>query len=196
MGLKKEPVIVQAILASTLVSAVVTALVGPLVFHFLKRRDERKRRTFEVRYAEYKHYLRAIESLASVSHADLERFMRESYNNCMEDIFAGSADQALLKMSRELGEMTSRATKSFQQATSELHGLRLVCSEELFGMVNDFIKIQEQLMSETTQSLGAVAANLGKDHTVVNESMRLKGYAAKALFEKIIVQMRRELQIQ
>jgi len=40
-----------------------TALLVPLLFYLLKRRDERKKRHFEVRYAEYRKYLQVLEEI-------------------------------------------------------------------------------------------------------------------------------------
>lgn len=75
----------EAIIQPAIVAAVVTAIVGPLIFFFLKRWDEKKRRNFEIRYAEYKHYLKALEQISSSSHADFERFMGQSYADCLKE---------------------------------------------------------------------------------------------------------------
>jgi hypothetical protein len=82
----------EVLLTSGLVSAAVTALVGPLVFHLLKQREERRRKTFDIRYAEYKHYLKALESLSSTSHADFEVFMKSSAQKCLTEILSGDSE--------------------------------------------------------------------------------------------------------
>jgi len=53
-----------ALITPAKVSTVITAILAPLMFYLLKRRDEQKKRQFEVRYAEYKKYLQVLEELS------------------------------------------------------------------------------------------------------------------------------------
>jgi H+/gluconate symporter-like permease len=56
---------INQILNPAIVSVLVTSIVAPFIFYFLKRRDEIKKRNFEVRYTEYKKYLNTLENISS-----------------------------------------------------------------------------------------------------------------------------------
>lgn len=186
----------ELILTSSLVSALVTAILGPAIFYILKTREDRKRRQFEIKFGEFKHYLKALEQISRFSGEEFEKYMSGPAQRCMESILTGREDsnQALANMNREMNEFVSRLTKSFQQAASELHGLRLICSPELFGMVNEFVRIQDQIMTESIALMGQIKFNESGSVVVPTDSdLRRKGEASKQMFELIIEQMRSEL---
>jgi len=54
----------QQLITPVVVSGIVTGILAPLLFHFLKRRDESQKRTFDVRYAEFNKYLSTLEEIA------------------------------------------------------------------------------------------------------------------------------------
>ena len=189
---------IEKLLTSAVVAAVVSAIVGPLIFFFLKRWDEKNRRTFDIRYDEYKHYLKALEQISSAGHADFERFMSETYAQCLNDILTseGESDQPLIELNRKVNELTSNVRKSFTQATQELNGLRLVCSSKLLEMVNKFIAIQRELINESSSMMGRLnQIDINNPESIVSGDMKIKGEHATTLFEEIVVQMRKELGI-
>lgn len=79
---------IETLLTSAVVAAVVTAITGTLIFFFLKRWEDKKRRTFDIRYNEYKHYLKALEHISSTIPEDFERFMNEPYAQCLNEFIA------------------------------------------------------------------------------------------------------------
>lgn len=188
----------ELILASSLVSAVVSAIVGPSIFYFLKTREERKRRQFETKFSEFKHYLKALEQISRFAGEEFEKYMRDPAQKCMQSVLMATseaeANLALVAMNQEMNEFVSRLTKSFQQASSELHGLRLVCSHTLFELVNEYVKIQDQLLQEAIALMGQIKFNeSGSVDVPVDAGLRRKGEASKQMFERIVKQMRSEL---
>jgi len=189
---------IEKLLTSAVVAAVVSAIVGPLIFLFLKRWDEKNRRTFDIRYAEYNHYLRAIEQISSAGNAEFERFMSETYAQCLKEILSteGDSNQPLIELNRKVNDLTSNVRKSFTQATQELNGLRLVCSSALLEMVNEFIDIQRHLIDESVSMMGRLQKlDINNPESIISGEMKAKGEQATVLFEKIVVQMRKELGI-
>lgn len=186
----------ELVLTSSLVSALVTAILGPAIFYILKTKEDRKRRQFEIKFGEFKHYLRALEQISRFSGEELEKYMSGPAQKCMESILTGREDsnQALVNMNREMNEFVLRLTKSFQQSSSELHGLRLICSSELFGMVNDFVGIQDQIMTESIALMGQIKLDESGSVVVpIDSDLRRKGEASKQMFARIVEQMRSEL---
>jgi hypothetical protein len=189
---------IEKLLTPAIVAAIVSAIVGPLVFFFLKRWDDKNRRTFDIRFNEYKHYLKALEQISSSTHVEFERFLSETYAEHFAKILSteGDATQILIELNMKLNELTSGIRKAFEQATQELNGLRLVCSATLLEMVNEFISIQRQLLDESVSLMGRVKEiSLHNPSSILSGEMKLKGEQASSLFEKIVVQMRSELKI-
>lgn len=189
---------VQEILQPAVVAAIVSAIVGPLIFFLLKQWDDKKRRNFEIRYAEYKHYLKALEQIASSSHADFERFMSETYASCMNEILTteGQSSAPLVRLNQEMNNLTASVRKSFTQATQELQGLRLVCSEKLLHKVNEYVSIQRELIDSSCSVMGKLnQININDPGASISGEMKEKAERTQILFEDIVQKMRKELGI-
>ncbi|WP_287817741.1 hypothetical protein [Idiomarina sp.] len=188
----------EAILQPAVVAAIVSAIVGPLIFFLLKRWDDKKRRNFEIRYEEYKHYLKALEQIASSSHTDFERLMSETYTSCINEILTteGQSSNPLVRLNQEVNNLTADVRKSFTQATEELHGLRLVCSKELLQKVNEYVNIQRELIDSSCYVMGNLdQMDINNPSASLSGEMKEKGERTRALFEEIVQQMRKELGI-
>ena len=188
----------EELLQPAIVAAVVSAIVGPLIFHILKHRDEKRKRGFEIRYAEYKHYLKALEKIASANLTDFEGSMATTYADCLKEILAteGQSHGPLLRLNQELNELTSNIRKSFTQATQELHGLRLVCSSKLLKMVNEFVDLQRQLIDESCSVMSRLREmDVLNPQYAISGEMKAKGERTQQLFDAIVLQMRKELGI-
>lgn len=188
----------EEILQPAVVAAVVTAVIGPLIFFQLKRWDDKKRRNFEIRYAEYKHYLKALEQIAESSHTDFEKFMGETYANCLKEILAtkGQSSEPLLRLNHEVNNLAASVRKSFTQATQELHGLRLVCSEKLLDKVNEYVRVQQEAIDAFCSVLGKLnQLDINNPGASLSGEMKEKGERSQALFDGIVRQMRKELGI-
>jgi hypothetical protein len=191
-----EAVTFEAILQSAVVAAIVSAIVGPLIFFLLKRWDDKKRRNFEIRYAEYKHYLKALEKIASSSQADFERFMSETYASCMNEILTteGQSSDPLVRLNEEVNSLTANVRTSFTQATQELHGLRLVCSEKLLHKVNEYVDIQREIIDSSCSVMGNLnQIDINNPSASISGEMKEKAERTQVLFEEIVQQMRKEL---
>ncbi len=188
----------ELILTSSVVSAIVSAIVGPAIFHYLKSRDEKERRQFETKFSEFKYYLNALEEISRFSGEEFSKYMRGPAQECMEKILTCESEVesnlAIAEMSREMNEFVLKLTNSFQKSTSELHGLRLISSSGLFEMVNEYVRIQEKIMNESISLMGKIQFNQPSEANPSEDSaLRLMGVASKKMFESIIIQMRIEL---
>jgi hypothetical protein len=106
------------------------------------------------------------------------------------------SNAALIKLNSGLQELTSNIRTSFTQAQNELHGLKLVCSQNLLDMINDFISLQNELINKSTEFMGKWAEYVGKEKSFFeNNSFKELGQRASALYENILRQMRKELKI-
>ena len=185
--------VLREFVAPALVGAAVTALLALVVFFLLKRRDERKKRHFELRYAEYKTCLQVLERIAAAARIDLKQSYTAIVASTLKDVLTGpeqSSDYGQ-RLDRELEELGSRLRESFASAAGGLHGLGLVCSGELQKMLDEFVELQRQLVEESISLLAD--ARISNPSASASEAMTEKAQRAQSLFERILEQMRVEL---
>ena len=186
------------ILNPAIISVIVTSIVAPFIFYFLKRRDEIKKRNFEVRYAEYKKYLNTLENISSLSRISFEKDFMEIAKDCFSNIISNpqESNAALIKLNTAMEELTSKLRTSFTQAQNELHGLKLVCSQKLLFMINEFVSLQNELVNKSTEFMRSWKKYIGKEQSFFeNSNFKLLGQKANSLQEDILKQMRMELKI-
>lgn len=189
----------ETLITPAVVSVIVTAIIGPLVFYFLKRRDEKARRNFEVRFVEYKKYLSTLEEIAQASRGDFERDYMKTVTEVMNEIISnpGDSEASLMRLNTELESFASKIRESFTKATSELHGLRLVCSTKLLSLIDEFIQLQRDLMDLSISIMSkANSIDLSDPESMVSGEMKFKAGKYESLLDQIIKQMRKELGIQ
>ncbi|MBZ5640799.1 MAG: hypothetical protein LAO51_18840 [Acidobacteriia bacterium] len=181
----------EGFLTPAMVSLAVSSIVSPVLFYFLKVREERRKERFDHKYAEYKAFLKALDDMAATARIDFESFMRDTMGRHFSDILRGGGDLEALNV--DVREFTLRTASAFSKAKSELHGLTLVCSEKLLSLVRDFTALQERLMSRTTALLGDLK-QFNTDSPVAAEMKEL-GERAESLKDEIVRAMRTELRI-
>ena len=188
----------DSFLTPAIVSTIITGILAPFIFHFLKRRDEEKRRNFDVRYAEYKHYLKTLDEITAAVRIDSEKFYVETIANSFRSILSGEedSDAVLIKMNDSLLSMTSNFQKTFSRAEGELHGLKLVCSDELLEMIDEYVELQRDLLSATTRMMENWRdIDMNNPTASLTGEMKDKAERAQVLYKAILKQMRKELKI-
>ncbi len=185
-------------LTPVIVSAIITSIIAPLAFYVLKRYDEKRKQNFDVRYAEYKHYLKTLDEITSAVRMDSEKYFSETVSETFRVIISNpeQSNDALLRLHDSLGEMQSNIQKTFTKAEGELHGLKLVCSDKLLTMVNDYVALQRDLMNATTKMMGNwKSIDINNPSSFITGELNEKAQQAQVLYNKILLQMRNELKI-
>jgi hypothetical protein len=187
-----------SIVTPAIVSTFVTAILVPSLFFFLKRKDERVKRNFDVRYLEYKKYLATLEDVTRATRGDFEKDYLNSVSDVMNEILTNPANsnEALLKLHKSLDEYGKKIRDSFTKAVNELHGLKLVCSDALLSLVNQWVQLQRELLDESIQIMErAKTINLRNPESIIMGEMKGKAKKAEIVFGSILKQMRKELDI-
>jgi hypothetical protein len=183
------------LIAPALVSAAVTAVLAPLLFFLLKKRDERKRRQFDLRYAEYKKCLQVLEEIAVVARVDLKQACTGIVESALKDVLADpdpSRDYSV-RVEQRLAALGTQLRESFARVTSGLHGSGLICSDELQRLISEFVNLQRELVEE---SISVIAdASISNPSPSVTGALNERAKRADALFGLILEQMRSELDV-
>lgn len=189
---------IPKLLTPVVVSTVVTTVLAPLLFFWLKRRDEKRKRKFEVRYAEYKHYLHTLDEIASASRVETERFFSETITTTVKTFWADpeNSNEALVNMNEALLSISSRLGETITRAEGELHGLRLVCSDKLLELIDEYVQLQRDLLSATSDMMANwKQININNPAASVPGAVQQKGEETQQLYRDIVAQMRNELEI-
>jgi len=189
----------QNIVTPALISTLITALLAPSTFYFLKRRDEKRKRNFEVRFAEYKKYLQTMEEISEASRVDFEKIFSESISANFKNILENpeNSNDALLALNDSMNTLTGNLRESFTKATNELHGLRLVCSEKLLNLIDEFVQLQRELMDHSVSIMSNWQnIDIQNPEAFLSGEMKQKASRVQYLYDEIIKQMRKELRIE
>jgi hypothetical protein len=184
----------NTILTSAVVSAAVTSLLGPIVQSHLSRRQEKRKRDFEIKYQEYKRYVEALDRISAewtVRGMAMIREAQEHFNAVV--VGDGDPGEHLEALSRSLGAVTGDMFQSMAELKGDLVGLKLICSDELLHKVQAYISSHEALGRELTSQIGRIGAG----SLAASDSDRLleQGVRAESLKDEIVRQMRYELRI-
>lgn len=174
------------------------AFVSALMFYLLKRWDENKKRNFEVRYAEYKKYLQTLEEIAASSRSDSEKFLRNVFADFLRTPIKdeATANAALFRMEENMSSVMSKMRESFSKAHNELHGLKLVCTDKLLKLINEFVSLQKEILDQIVIILGNWRNfDINNPEASFSGEMKTKGKRSQQLYEEIVMQMRKELRI-
>src|SRR5262245_48654684 len=127
------------LIAPALAGAAVTAVLAGLLFFLLKKRDGRKSRQLELRYAEYKKCLQVLEEIAAVARVDFKQSYAQIATAALKDILGDdqSSDYGA-RVEKGLADLAGRLRESFARATGDLHGMGLVCPDPLLARINEF----------------------------------------------------------
>ena len=186
------------ILTPAIISTFITAIFAPLIFNFLKRRDEINKRNFEVRYSEYKKYLNTLEEISNKMNTNFEKEYIKVVSEVFNSIISNpeKSNEALRRLNNELQKLTNNLRTIFSKATSELYGLKLVCSDKLFNMIEEFISTQKQIMKKSINFMGKINLDKPSDFSFIeNNDIKKLGSHSEKLFQDIVLQMRKELGI-
>ena len=171
---------------------------APIIFYLLKRRDDIKKRNFDIRYTEYKHYLKTLDEITATTRIDFEKDFIATANKCFKEIIEKpeNSQNALIELNEKMSVLNSNIRESFTKATNELHGLRLVCSEKLLNLIDEFVGIQKELIDLSMSVMSSFKSiDLDNPTAHIPKDMKEKGEKAQGLYNTIIRQMRLELGI-
>ncbi len=180
------------VLTSTVFSAVVSG--GAAIWQTRSRHHhEVRQRHFELLYQEYKTYLEKMESMnAAAQNFFTSRFLPKS-KEIMNRIMTNDPDDTsdLEELNGLMQQMLAEIMSSFANAKSQMQGLRIVCSEPLLALVDNFVGQQEEVMKCLPPFFEALKQ--GGDISCHNVALQELGRQSMNTLEQIVVRMRAEL---
>jgi len=181
----------------------VSAGVFPFLLHKYKVKRERQEKLFETRKIEYQAYFKVLENAARLAGQDYAEFMNKTLPEANRRLYVEeSSPESILNFQKVLNDFTIGIQEGFQKATSELTGLRIVCSRSLFAKLEKFEVLYQELLTMQPEMLSQLKERLTPEsfvsgnfdfETEIKVRMVKKGEELKSVRDQIIQDMRSEL---
>lgn len=175
----------------------------PFLLHKYKVKREREEKLFDTRKEEYQGYFKKMEEAARLAGQDYDKYLTETLPNASRQLYeAHSSPEALVEYQQTLNAFTKDINDGFMKATNELVSLRIVCSNQLALLLDDFegtyqamMSLQPQMLEEIQLSLTPESFITGKFNFETPSKIRMNelGVSLVETRNLIIKTMRKEL---
>ena len=179
-------------------SVLVASVIVPLLLHWLRGRREQAARVFEVRREFYSQYFKKYEEAAAAVGNDYEEFsqvtLKQEFYKLLQ---AGNSPEAVVAFQSAVGEFPHKIQDAHRRATEETTVVKILGSTELLKLTQEFEELNHEILKMSSKWLAELQETLSSPEMEgpVAKEMQRKGREAGELKEKIIAQMRSELNI-
>ncbi|KGA22313.1 hypothetical protein AO825_20030 [Pectobacterium brasiliense] len=126
----------------------------PFILHKYKMIREREEKLFDTRKTEYQSYFKTMEAAAKLAGQDYDKFLSETLPAASLKLYqSNSSPESIVEYQRVMQNFTKGINEGFQKATNELVSLRIVCSDSLTELLDQFEGIYHKIMSLQPQML-------------------------------------------
>lgn len=175
----------------------------PFLMHKYKLTREREEKLFDTRKEEYQGYFKKMEEAARLAGKDYDHYLAHTLPRASRKLLeSNSSPEAVAEYQQTLHEFTKGLNEGYQKATNELVSLRIVCSDKLATLLDEFEGIYQEMMNLQPRMLQEIRESMTFDafqtgqfefETPSKEEMTKLGTKLVVVRNKIIATMRREL---
>ncbi|EOB3584800.1 hypothetical protein ACHELK_004447 [Vibrio vulnificus] len=180
------------------ISVLVSAVIVPFALHFLKAKRERADRILEIRTKVYSEYFKKFEEASHETGNEYEHFskvtLKEQFRKLLE---SGNSTEALIEFQESVNEFPSKIQSAHRKATQEVTTLQVLGSPKLFELTARFELLHQELLELSPLWIEEFKQGFTTDDfdSPIASQMKAKGEEIKDLKQKIIHQMRAELEL-
>ncbi|QJD79799.1 hypothetical protein [Spirosoma rhododendri] len=181
-----------------LITSIVSSVIA-LGLYFAKRRHDIKDKLFEKRHTSYKTFITKLDDMAKAARLDPTSLLKV-VGEKMADVLTAEDEAASMKaladMNSAIYAQLDKALTPLLVAKSEINALMLDCSDQMLTYVTEYRVLAQNTIDEVQSCLDVLkpenAAYMQAQFEKMNNQNRAKAY--DALTQKMILQMRKELQ--
>jgi hypothetical protein len=180
------------------ICVVLASVIVPLLLHHLKGERERKDKILEIRTKAYTEYFKKFEEAANGVGVDYEKFSKFTFKNAfLELLESDSSPEAIVQFQEVVGKFPHQIQDSHRKATEEITTLKVLGSSKLFELTNEFEQLNQEMLELSSEWIGELqsALTMPDFEAPIALTMKMKGKKVKELKDKIILQMRVELNL-
>lgn len=180
------------------ISVMIASVFVPILLHFLKAKRERNDRILDVRTKIYSEYFKKFEDAAKNVGNDYEEFsqvtLKQQFKKLIE---SDNSSEAIIEFQDAVSEFPMKIQTAHRKATQEVTTLKVLGSSELFELTDQFEKAHQDILVLSSEWLAELKQGFIMEafESPIAIEMKKKAVAITVLKEKIIKQMRTELNL-
>ena len=175
---------------------IIASVVVPFLLHHFKYKREREEMLFVARKDAYIEYFKKFEASASAVAQEYEVFSRETIPQAMLKLLeSNNSPEAIVDFQQVVGEFPQKIQRTFSRVSEEMTSLKVMCSEELYLLIEQFEDLNQKMMKQTSEWLGEMQQSMGTPDVEMPVAKEMTNYGeqVKAMKNEIIRKMRKEL---
>ncbi|KTA76717.1 hypothetical protein [Aeromonas salmonicida] len=142
----------------------------PFLLHKYKVKREREEKLFDTRKEEYQGYFKKMEEAARLAGQDYDKYLTKTLPNASRKLYEDqSSPEALVEYQQTLNAFTKDINDGFMKATNELVSLRIVCSNELAMLLDDFEGTYQAMMNLQPKMLEEIRVSLTHESFITGQ---------------------------
>lgn len=181
------------------ICVILASVIVPILIHILKGRREREDKILEIRTKAYTEYFKKYEEAAKGVGNDYEEFSNVTLKNEFKKLLeAENSPDAILEFQDAVGDIPQKIQSSHRKATEEITSLKIIGSSVLLSLINEFEILNQEILEKSSEWLGEMQQALVNPdfESPIAKEMQEQALRAKSLKEKVILQMRVELNLE
>jgi len=175
---------------------IIASVIVPFLLHHFKYKREREEMLFAARKDAYVEYFQKFEASAAAVAQEYEVFSRETMPQAMLKLLeSNNSPEVIVEYQQTVGEFPQKIQRTFSRVSEEMTSLKIMCSDELFQLIEQFEALNQQMMKQTSEWLSELQKSMGDPNIEMPaaKEMTANGEQIKEVKNKIIQKMREEI---
>jgi len=175
---------------------IIASVIVPFLLHHFKYKREREEMLFVTKKDAYIEYFKKFEDSAAAVAQQYEVFSRETMPQAMLKLLeSNNSPEAIVEFQKTVGEFPQKIQRTFSRVSEEMTSLKIMCSDELYQLIDKFEELNQRMMNEASEWLGEMQKSMATpdmDMPMAKDMTNL-GKQIKTMKDEIIRKMRSEI---
>jgi len=175
---------------------IIASVIVPFLLHHFKYKREREEMLFVAKKDAYIEYFKKFEDSAAAVAQEYEVFSRETMPQAFLKLLeSNNSPEGIAEYQQTVGEFPQNIQRTFSRVSEEMTSLRIMCSDELYRLIEQFEELNQKMMKQTSEWLSEMQTSMGNPsiEMPVAKEMTNYGEQIKEMKNNIIQKMREEI---
>lgn len=175
---------------------IIASVVVPFLLHHFKYKREREEMLFVARKDAYIEYFKKFEASAAAVAQEYEVFSREVMPQAFRKLLeSNNSPESVVEFQQTVGEFPHKIQRTCSRVSEEMTSLKVMCSEELYLLIEQFEDLNQKMVRQTSEWLGEMQQSMGTPDMEMPNAKQMTNYGkqVKGLKNEIIRKMRAEI---
>jgi len=175
---------------------IIASVIVPFLLHHFKYKREREEMLFVAKKDAYLEYFKKFEDSSAAVAQEYEVFSRETMPQAMIKLIeSNNSAEGIAEYQQTVGEFPQNIQRTYSRVSEEMTSLKIMCSDELYHLIEQFEELNQKIMKQTSEWLGEIQASMGSPNMEMPVAKEMTNYGeqVKAMKNEIIRKMREEI---